>query len=91
MSASVPRSAATDSADGSATPLRRPAQRQLGQIDNRHRRAPVVEYAGYSIRCLGDRLDAYERQDFLDLTGVKRITIVTELKDNEEHRAVPRC
>jgi hypothetical protein len=34
-------------------------------------------------------LDAYEWQDFFDLAGVKRITIVTELEGNEEHTV--RC
>src|SRR5207237_3226090 len=66
-------------------PLRRLAQCQLAQIDHRHRRAAVIEYAGHFPRRLRHLLDTDPPQDFGDLAGVQRVTVFSELKQEEEN------
>ena len=58
------------------TTFRRPAECQLAQVDDRYRRATVVEDPRDSRGRPENLLDAYERQDFGDLAGIQRIPVL---------------
>ena len=67
------------------SPLRWLAQHQCAYIDDWYGHAVVVADAGNPSRCLGNGRDADQWQHFGDLTGIKRVTVFAELKQQKQH------